>query len=166
MNKTIPFLIILVLAARGLLFLSDHNMLQGSSATEVKNTTEEPVGIDLNEPKMDTAIARLKTTAPGTVTFLLADNHEIYYYKGAFNGILKRTDYFQVRELIKRYKSQVDPDELMFIIKSEPGTTFKNTIDILDEMSINEIPPGHYAEVDITKEETQRLNILKKTKNG
>lgn len=166
MNKTIPFLIVLVLAARAMLFLSDHNMLQGRSATEVKNTTEEPIGIDLNEPTTDTAIAQLKISASSTVTFLLADNHEIYYYKGAFNGILKRTDYFQVRELIKRYKSQIDPDKLMFIIKSEPGTTFKNAIDILDEMSINEVPPGHYAEIDITKEETERLNILKKTKNG
>jgi len=166
MNKTIPFLIVLVLAARAMLFLSDHNMLQGGSATEVKNTTDKLVDTNLKEPKTDTGTARLNTALSSTVTFLLADNHEIYYYQGAFNGILKRTDYVQVRELIKRYKSQIDPDALMFIIKTEPGTTFKNAIDILDEMSINEVPPGHYAEVDITKEETERINILKKTKNG
>lgn len=164
MNKTIPFLIALVLAARLMLFISDRNKQIAPATSADKDTVAQQ--IDIIEPGPESGSNQLKTNTSGTVTFLLTDNHDIYYYKGTFNGVLRRTDYVHVRELIKRYKSQVDPDELMFIIKSGPGTTFKNAIDILDEMSINEIPPGHYAEVDITKEETERINILKKTKNG
>ena len=35
----------------------------------------------------------------------------------------------------------------MYIIKSDDASTFKNAIDILDEMAISAVPAGHYAEV-------------------
>ena len=35
----------------------------------------------------------------------------------------------------------------MYIIKSDDESTFKNAIDIIDEMAISAVPPGHYAEV-------------------
>ena len=41
----------------------------------------------------------------------------------------------------------------MYIIKSDSKSTVKNAIDILDEMSICAVPPGHYAEVDMTDSE-------------
>jgi tRNA U34 2-thiouridine synthase MnmA/TrmU len=47
----------------------------------------------------------------------------------------------------------------MYIIKSDKKSTFKNAIDILDEMSICAIPPGHYAEVEMTA--TEELLIQK-----
>ena len=162
MNKTFLFLIVLVLAARLALFLSDRR--ERILKSQVEAIVPQPD--NLIEPKPDTDLGQLRVKASGAITFLLAEDNEIYYYKGAFTGNLKKTDYSKVREVIKKYKSQIDPDDLMFIIKSGTGATFKNAIDILDEMTIDNVPPGHYAETEINKEETEQINILKKTKNG
>ena len=48
-------------------------------------------------------------------------------------------------------------DFLMFIIKATGQSTFGDNIDLLDEMSICDIKPGHYAEVNLTKEEAELL---------
>ena len=45
----------------------------------------------------------------------------------------------------------------MYIIKSDTESTFKNAIDILDEMSISAVPPGHYAEVDMAPAEKMMI---------
>ncbi len=50
-------------------------------------------------------------------------------------------------------------DDLMYIIKSDSASTFKNAIDILDEMSISAVPPGHYAEVDMTPAEAELIRL-------
>ena len=47
----------------------------------------------------------------------------------------------------------------MYIIKSDSTSTFKNAIDILDEMSISAVPPGHYAEVDMTTAEAELIRL-------
>ena len=53
--------------------------------------------------------------------------------------------------------------DLMYIIKSDKQSNFKNAIDILDEMSICAVPPGHYAEVDMTP--TEEL-LIKQTEDA
>ena len=119
-------------------------------------------------PKKDTndMVVHLKLKPEASVTFLLSGNNRIYYYLGSFKGIITETDYVNVRSLIKELSKKINKRDLMFIIKSDPGSTFKNAIDILDEMTINNVPPGHYAEIDITEAEINSINILKKTKNG
>ena len=54
-----------------------------------------------------------------------------------------------IRQLIVDKKKATKPDDLMYIIKADSTAKFRNAINILDEMSISAIPPGHYAEVDI-----------------
>jgi len=49
------------------------------------------------------------------------------------------------------------------IIKEDKDATFKNAIDILDEMAINTVPPGHYAEVDINPVEEM---LIQKTEEA
>ena len=51
----------------------------------------------------------------------------------------------------------------MYIIKADKEATFKNAIDILDEMTVTAVPPGHYAEVDITDTESM---LIQKTEEG
>jgi tRNA U34 2-thiouridine synthase MnmA/TrmU len=53
----------------------------------------------------------------------------------------------------------------MYIIKSDKEATFKNAIDILDEMSINTVPPGHYAEVDMSDTESELIRLTEQA-NG
>ena len=118
----------------------------------------------LPDPKPVTE--EMKVNTQGLLTFILSGNNEIYYYRGGFNGMIKKTDYVKVRELIRQHAAKTTEEDLMFLIKSTPEASFKNSIDILDEMTINKIPPGHYAEVEITKEEADKITIQKMTKNG
>jgi tRNA U34 2-thiouridine synthase MnmA/TrmU len=59
--------------------------------------------------------------------------------------------------LIVEKKKSTPIGDLMYIIKSDNESTFKNAIDILDEMSISAIPPGHYAEVDMAPAEQMMI---------
>ena len=71
---------------------------------------------------------------------------------------INRTNYKNVRDIIVTKKRSTDPDFLMFIVKADTCSTFGNSIDLLDEMSICNIPDGHYAEMDITDEERKQIN--------
>jgi tRNA U34 2-thiouridine synthase MnmA/TrmU len=51
----------------------------------------------------------------------------------------------------------------MYIIKADKESKFRNTIDILDEMSICAVPPGHYAEVDLSPAEAL---MIRKTEDA
>ena len=153
--------------ATGVFYFINKSAKQKNITAPLSNPdSSKPVPMPMNEPKPENDNNRLIIKWSGAVTFLLADNNEIYYYKGIFDGNLHKTDYIKVRGLIKKCNSEINPDDLMFIIKSDKGSTFKNAIDILDEMTINKIPPGHYAETEITEAEINSINILKKTKNG
>jgi hypothetical protein len=50
-----------------------------------------------------------------------------------------------IRDVILERKRTVSPDDIVFIMKLSDDATFKNFVDIFDEMTINEIPPGHFA---------------------
>ena len=53
----------------------------------------------------------------------------------------------------------------MYVIKSDDKSTFKNAINILDEMTISGVKPGHYAEDKISDTE-QRLIAATEAANG
>jgi hypothetical protein len=98
------------------------------------------------------------------MTILLGKGDQVYYYYGQLDPNklseqFKSTTFKQVRDIIVEKKKATPIDDLMYIIKSDKQSTFKNAIDILDEMSICAVPPGHYAEVDITP--TEELLISK-----
>ncbi len=86
----------------------------------------------------------------GAMTFILSDHHRIFYYAGEFEKT-------KIRETSFNKKKTTDPDFLMFIIKATGQSTFGDNIDLLDEMSICDIKPGHYAEVNLSKEESELL---------
>ena len=65
--------------------------------------------------------------------------------------------------LILDKKKATPIGDLMYIIKSDKEATFKNAIDILDEMSISAVPPGHYAEVDMSDTEAE---LIKANRTG
>jgi hypothetical protein len=69
----------------------------------------------------------------------------------------KSSNFKDIRQVILDKKKATPIGDLMYIIKSDKQATFKNAIDVLDEMSINEVPPGHYAEVDMSDTEAQLI---------
>ena len=98
------------------------------------------------------------------MTILLGKGNQVYYYFGQLEADkiseeFKSTSFKEIRKLILDKKKATPIDDLMYIIKSDSTSTFANSIDILDEMSISAVPPGHYAEVDITP--TERMLIQK-----
>ncbi|RYF88734.1 MAG: hypothetical protein EOO03_07705 [Chitinophagaceae bacterium] len=98
------------------------------------------------------------------MTILLGKADQIYYYYGqldpnTISDQFKSTNFKEVRDLIVAKKKATPIDDLMYIIKSDSTSTFKNAIDILDEMSISAVPPGHYAEVDMTPQEAELIRL-------
>ncbi len=115
----------------------------------------EPKAMDIIEPNKGD---ERPVKESGAMTIILGEEHKVYYYYGQLDTInaltsLKTTDMKGIRDLITKKKKTTAIGDLMYVIKGDKRSTFKDMIDILDEMAICDIPPGHYAEVDITKEE-------------
>ena len=126
-------------------------------------TMSQATAMNMNEPK-DDPDQQLKVKNSGAMTILLGKGNQVYYYFGQLEAEkiseeFKSTSFKEIRKLILDKKKATPIDDLMYIIKSDSTSTFANSIDILDEMSISAVPPGHYAEVDITP--TERMLIQK-----
>ena len=132
-------------------------------------TMSQSTAMNMNEPK-DEKDKEMKVKNSGAMTILLGKANQVYYYYGQLdpNTVseqFKSTTFKEIRKLIIEKKNGTPIDDLMFIIKSDKNSTFKNAIDILDEMTISAIPPGHYAEVDMTPVEEMLIQQTE-TANG
>ncbi len=130
-------------------------------------TMSQPTAMNMNEPK-DDPDQQLKVKNSGAMTILLGKNDNLYYYYGqldpnTLSEQFKSTNFKDIRGLIVEKKKATPIDDLMYIIKSDDESKFKNAIDILDEMSISAVPPGHYAEVDMTPVEKE---LIKQTESA
>ncbi len=130
-------------------------------------TMSQATAMNMNEPK-DDPNNQLKVKNSGAMTLLLGKDDHIYYYYGELSPTdasnqFKSSNFKDIRQLILDKKKATPIGDLMYIIKSDKEATFKNAIDILDEMSINEVPPGHYAEVDMSDTESE---LIKRTEGA
>jgi len=126
-------------------------------------TMSKPTAMKMNEPKDDPE-QQLKVKNSGAMTILLGKADQVYYYMGELTAEnasqqFKSTSFKDIRQVILDKKKATPLDDLMYIIKADKDAKFRNAIDILDEMSINEVPPGHYAEVDITDTEVELIRL-------
>ncbi|MBP6022120.1 ExbD/TolR family protein [Ferruginibacter sp.] len=132
-------------------------------------TMSKPTVMKMNEPKDEKVEDQMKVKESAVMTILLGKEDQIYYYMGTLTAEgasqqFKSSSFKDIRQIILDKKRSV-PDgdklksDLMYIIKADKESKFKNIIDILDEMSINAIPPGHYAEVDMTDTEAELIKL-------
>ncbi len=126
-------------------------------------TMSKPTAMNMNEPK-DDPDNQLKVKNSGAMTILLGKDNQVYYYMGELTAEgasdqFKSTNFKDIRQIILDKKKGTPIGDLMYIIKADKESKFRNAIDILDEMQINAVPPGHYAEVDIN--EVEQLLIRK-----
>ena len=124
-------------------------------------TMSQATAMNMNEPK-DDPTNQLKVKNSGAMTLLLGKNDQVYYYMGELSPTeastqFKSSNFKDIRQVILDKKTATPIGDLMYIIKSDKDATFKNAIDVLDEMSISEIPPGHYAEVDMSDTEVELI---------
>lgn len=80
--------------------------------------------------------------ASKTLTFILNGNDSIGYYDG-FAKHIKHTGFASMRNLIQQKQldltnNKIDRKELIIIIKPTSESTYKNFIDSLDEITIND----------------------------
>ena len=125
-------------------------------------TMAQSTAMNMNEPNDKDPDKEKNVKNSGAMTLLLGKDDQIYYYYGqllpeTISEQFKSTNYKEVRQLIVDKKKSTPIDDLMYIIKSDDQSTFKNAIDIIDEMSISAVPPGHYAEVKIEPTEKELI---------
>lgn len=122
-------------------------------------TISQPTALKLNLPKdTDKPEEQNKLKESGALTLLLGKNDNVYYYEGILDPTasnLKNTTMKKVRDEILSKKRSTPPDDLMVVIKPGEESTYKDVVNALDEMTINDIK--RYALVDISEVETQLL---------
>lgn len=126
-------------------------------------TMSQATAMNMNEPK-DDPDNQLKVKNSGAMTLLLGKDNQVYYYFGELSPTdassqFKSSNFKDIRQVIVDKKKATPLGDLMYIIKSDKEATFKNAIDILDEMSISDVPPGHYAEVEMSDTESQLIKM-------
>jgi len=121
----------------------------------------KPKTMDLVMPRSDGDSMKLRDT--NALTIMLGANNQIAYYEGMGNnpsqppqvkytGFASRNGIGDVIRAKRRQVVQVSgKNELMVLIKADDKANYKNVVDIMDEMLINDV--DRYAMVDITPAE-------------
>ena len=121
-------------------------------------TMAQPTARNLYMPKdVDKPEEQNKVKESGAFTIMLGKQDVVYYYEGLDPTQLKTATFKTIRDEIIRKKQSTNPEDLVMIIKPTENATYKNTVDILDEMTINAIK--RYAMVDISSTENQLIQI-------
>lgn len=124
-------------------------------------TMSQPTAMKLFLPKdTDKPEEQNKAKESGALTLLLGDKSNVYYYEGQLDPTasnFKSSTMKQIRDEIISKKRSTNAEDLVIIIKPGPDATYKDVVDILDEMTINDIK--RYAMVDISDVETQLVKI-------
>jgi biopolymer transport protein ExbD len=148
-------------------------------------TMSSPKALNLNMPKDTKNEEELnKAKESGALTVMLGKNNNVYYYEGQLlpdGSNFKSATFATIRqeiidkkkEVIKTHvhdsncpkiwaenkgdKNSCLDRDFVVVIKPDEDATYRNTVDMLDEMTINNVK--RYAMVDITPQE---LEVVKK----
>ena len=148
-------------------------------------TMSSPKGMDLRMPKdVDDPEKQNEAKESGALTIMLGKGDQVYYYEGQLKvdegeNNFKSTTFKGIRdviinkkkEVIGRHQHDADCEEIwkkhggdktscldkdfIVIIKPDKEATYKNTVDILDEMTINDVKT--YAMVKILDQEYELI---------
>lgn len=136
-------------------------------------TLQRPKTMEINMPNTEKIDEKDQTKIKESValTVLLSKGHRIYYYNGLASDPTKPPDvkvtYFRpkdgIRDVLIDNKKRVEDlrqqggltakDQLTVLIKPDKNSTYEDLVNILDEMSINDV--RIYAIVDITDVDRQ-----------
>lgn len=129
----------------------------------------KPQSMDLSLPDKDEDPLKnkdVKVDENRTMTLLLGENNKLMYYMGIMNQPNKPKEIAYgkdgIRKEILSQKKKVveytgDPKKgIIVIIKPSSKSKYKNVVDALDEMAIDDVPT--YAITDISDEEAKLLD--------
>ncbi len=122
-------------------------------------TMSQPTAMKLNLPK-DADDPKDQTLAKesAVLTVMLGKDNNVFYYEGKLDpaGVnFKSSNFKEIRGIIIDKKRRTDEKDFVVILKPNEESTYRNVIDILDEMSINVVK--RYALVDISEGENQLI---------
>jgi biopolymer transport protein ExbD len=152
-------------------------------------TMSSPKALNLNMPKDTKNEEELnKAKESGALTIMLGKNNGVYYYEGQLapdGSNFKTANFATIRdEIINKKKDVIKTHihdsncpkiwaenkgdknscldrDFVVVIKPDEDATYRNTVDILDEMTINNVK--RYAMIDITPQE---LEVVKKVEES
>ncbi|MCX6338019.1 MAG: biopolymer transporter ExbD [Bacteroidetes bacterium] len=124
-------------------------------------TMSQPTAMKLYLPKdADKPEDQNKAKQSGVITILLGKDDNVFYYEGILDNTasnFKSSTFKEIRSVLLDKKSRTPEKDLVVVLKPSEECTYKNVVDILDEMTINVLK--RYALVDITKDETQLVKL-------
>ncbi|MDX1935741.1 MAG: biopolymer transporter ExbD [Flavihumibacter sp.] len=119
----------------------------------------QPTGLKMFLPKdADKPEDQNKVKQSAVLTILLGKGDNVYYYEGELlpdASNFKTSSFKDIRDVVLNKKRNTDPKDFVVILKPNDECTYKNTVDILDEMAINDVK--RYAMVDIAEVENQLI---------
>lgn len=98
-----------------------------------------------------------KVKESGALTIMMGKGDVVYYYFGNDPTKLQTTGYKDIRGIILDKKKSTPVDDFFITIKPDKDATYKNAVDILDEMSINDVK--RYAMIDPTEDEYKLIQL-------
>lgn len=124
-------------------------------------TMSQPTAMKLILPKdTDNPDEQNKAKESGVLTVLLGQNNTVFYYEGQLSpdaSNFKSSTFKEIRNVMIDKKRRTNEEDFVFIIKPGQNSTYKNLVDILDEVKINVVKK--YALVDISPVEEQLVKI-------
>jgi biopolymer transport protein ExbD len=118
----------------------------------------EPRVLKMALPKDVPDINKQTQPESGVLTLLPGSHDQVYYYERADPESMRSVAFSGIRSVILSKKVRTRPNDFMVIVKAGPECSFKNVVNILDEMAINGVK--HYAMVDISAAESGRMHQL------
>lgn len=128
-------------------------------------TMSQPTAMKLFLPKdTEKPEDQNKIKASGALTIMLGRGNGVFYYEGELlpdGSNFRSSNFKDIRQEIIDKKKSTNPQDFVVVIKPGPEATYKNTVDILDEMTINDVK--RYAMVDIFETEVQLMTATEQS---
>ena len=122
-------------------------------------TMSQPTAMKLNLPKdADKPEDQTLAKESAVLTVMLGKDNNVFYYEGKLDPAganFKSSNFKEIRTVIIDKKRRTDEKDFVVILKPNEESTYRNVVDILDEMSINVVK--RYALVDISVGENQLI---------
>lgn len=128
-------------------------------------TMSQPTAMKLFLPKdADKPEEQNKAKESGVITILLGKDDNVFYYEGQLDNSasnFKSSTFKEIRNVIMDKKARTPEKDLVVVLKPSEECTYRNVVDILDEMAINVCK--RYALVDISAVESQLIKVTEAT---
>ena len=127
-------------------------------------TMSQPTAMKLFLPKdVDKPEEQNKVKASAVLTIMLGKNDQIYYYEGDDPTKVQTSNFKAIRDVVLDKKRRTDPKDFVVVLKPTQDATYKNTVNILDEMTIDAVK--RFALVDISPDEYKIIQLTEQS-NG